>query len=524
MSKYNKKAANTGKSTKTVNHEGSVAYKLNAEMELYSAVATSMGSDNCYEKDSEKLNRIKRLISQVSPEFVAKLAVYARTQMHLRTIPMVLTVELAKIHSGDDLISRMVKKVVDRADELSELLATYQSLNSRKGVKKLGKLSNQLKKGLAECFYKFDEYQFSKYNKSGNEVKLRDVLFLTHPKPRTLEEAELFRKIANDELATADTWETNISQAGQVASSDEEKDNLKKEAWERLINERKLGYMAMLRNLRNIVNVNVSNETMNNVISYLTNEKAVANSKQLPFRFLAAYREFADGPNRRSYGYNNSKANTSIHTGAILDALEEAVKLSSKNLPFNTTDNVLIAVDVSGSMEEAITPKSSIERYDIGLLMAMTLQHKCRYVTSGFFGDTWKAVQLPKDNILRNVNELHKREGEVGYSTNGYTVLQWALQQKENYDKVIMFTDCQMWNSHDTSRNSGIPKYWNEYKKKNPNAKLYLFDLAGHGNTPIQVNENDVYLIAGFSDKIWDVLNAIENGESALSEIYNIEL
>jgi TROVE domain. len=114
--------------------------------------------------------------------------------MNLRTIPMVLTVELAKCHKGDNLLRRLAGKVISRADEITELLSYYVKANNlepkfveSKGghnvEKKVYKLSNQLRKGIADSFFKFDEYQFAKYNRDG-EIKLRDALFLTHPKTK----------------------------------------------------------------------------------------------------------------------------------------------------------------------------------------------------------------------------------------------------------------------------------------------------------------------------------------------------
>lgn len=121
----------------------------------------------------------------MSPEFVARLAVYTRTEMHLRSIPLLLLVELAKIHNGDDLVSRAVEKAVLRADEIMELLMCYQCRNpSNDERKKLGKLSRQIQNGLQRAFYRFDEYQFAKYDRDNLEVKLRDALFLVHPKAK----------------------------------------------------------------------------------------------------------------------------------------------------------------------------------------------------------------------------------------------------------------------------------------------------------------------------------------------------
>ena len=140
---------------------------------------------------------------------------------------------------------------------------------------------------------------------------------------------------------------------------------------------------------------------------------------------------------------------------------------------------------------------------------------------TGMFGDTWKIINVAKKNILSNVMEFHRREGEVGYATNGYLVVEDLLRRKHVVDKVMLFTDCQLWNSNN---NTNISNVWKQYKAIAPNAKMYLFDLAGYGNTPLNVMRDDVYLIAGWSDKLFDVLNAIESGSDALKMINAIEL
>ena len=151
----------------TKNHEGGMAFEMSNEMALYSLVCTMGMGDKYYEPENEQMERLKYLIKVNNPMFVAKLAVYAREKMYLRSIPLVLTVELAKIHRGDDLISRLTQRVIQRADEITEILAYYQASNGRDGeVKKLGKLSNQIKKGIRQVFEsgKFNEYQYAKHS------------------------------------------------------------------------------------------------------------------------------------------------------------------------------------------------------------------------------------------------------------------------------------------------------------------------------------------------------------------------
>ncbi len=138
------------------------------------------------------------------------------------------------------------------------------------------------------------------------------------------------------------------------------------------------------------------------------------------------------------------------------------------------------------------------------------------------FGNTWKVINVPGNQILSNVQEFHKREGEVGYSTNGFLVIKDLLQRRKVIDKVMLFTDCQLWNSNSTVEN--IADLWSQYERLAPSAKLYLFDLAGLGKSPLEILKNGVYLIAGWSDKIFDVLAALEDGSSAIEMINQIEL
>ncbi len=151
----------------TENHEGGMAFNQSKEMALYSLVCTMGLGSKYYEGEDEQMERLKWLIKANDPMFVAKLAVYAREKMYLRSIPLVITVELAKIHRGGDLISRLTQRVIQRADEITEILAYYQAANGRIGeTKKLGKLSNQIKKGIRMVFEsgKFNEYQFGKWS------------------------------------------------------------------------------------------------------------------------------------------------------------------------------------------------------------------------------------------------------------------------------------------------------------------------------------------------------------------------
>ncbi len=506
--KFNNRASTTNQ---TINNEGAKAYKMSPEVELYTAVVTSSLSNKFYESSEKRIQRIKLLMRRVSPEFIAKLAIYAREEMYLRSIPLVLTVELARIHSGDSLVKNTVARVVKRADEITELLAYYQLANSRTGLKKLNKISKQIQKGLSIAFNKFDEYQFAKYNRA-TEIKIKDALFLVHPKAKDEAQQELFNKIVAGTLETPYTWEVELSNLGQAVLLTKEARSLAvKEKWEELIDSRKLGYMAMLRNLRNILHAAVSEQHIEKVTAFLSDEYQVQRSRQLPVRFLSAYREL------EILNLKNKKY--------ILSALETAVSISVKNIKGLDSDTkVLLASDVSGSMYSPISPKSKVRNYDIGLLLSMLLHSQSENVVTGIFGDSWETVNLPREKVLKNTTELNKMEGKVGYSTNGFKVIEYLNKGEIVLDKVMIFTDAQLWNSFSDSSQT-IEKEWKFYKKNvAPKAKLYLFDLTGYGQSPLKNLHNDVHIIAGWSDKIFEVLDAISEGKSAIDKINSIRL
>ena len=89
-------------------------------------------------------------------------------------------------------------------------------------------------------------------------------------------------------------------------------------------------------------------------------------------------------------------------------------------------------------------------------------------------------------------------------------------------DKVMLFTDCQLWDSTGFPCDRHLAKSWDEYKKLAPDARLYLFDLAGYGQSPVSMERDDVYCIAGWSDKVFHILAALESGKNAIDEIRRI--
>src|SRR5579871_3910342 len=220
-------------------HEGAPAVSVNTELQLRrSVLACMLWEDEFYEDGVAIAGRIRELVPKVAAEKVAALAVEARTQMKLRHAPLLLVREMARLATHRQLVAETLFRVIQRADELSEFVALYWSEGKQP-------LSAQVKKGLAAAFTKFDEYALAKYNRAA-PVKLRDVLFLCHAKPLDEAQAALWKRLVDDELATPDTWEVALSSGAD-----------KREVWERLLQEKKLGALALLRNLRNMADAKV---------------------------------------------------------------------------------------------------------------------------------------------------------------------------------------------------------------------------------------------------------------------------
>src|SRR5436190_20779174 len=224
-------------------HEGAPARHISPELQLRrSVLACLLWESQFYEDGVEIAGRIAELVPKVAAERVAALAIEAREQMKLRHAPLLLVREMARHKTHRRLVAETLERVIQRADELAEFVAIYW---------KDGRvpLSAQVKKGLAAAFPKFDEYQLAKYDRGG-PIKLRDVLFLSHAKPRDAEQAGVWKKLVWGRLATPDTWEVALSESGKEGAEGKKSD--KRAAWERLLREQKLGALALLRNLRNM--------------------------------------------------------------------------------------------------------------------------------------------------------------------------------------------------------------------------------------------------------------------------------
>jgi hypothetical protein len=211
----------------------------------------------------------------------------------------------------------------------------------------------------------------------------------------------------------------------------------------------------------------------------------------------------------------------------LLEALEQAVRHSGRSIAgFEEKSRSVIAMDVSNSMKRPVSEGSNIQRFDIAPLLAMLLRNRGKQVTTGIIGNTWKAIDLPAQGVLAGMEPFRRREGEVGYAINGHLVIQDLLKKGLVVDKVMIFTDCRLWDHRVFHQPAGtdLSRVWKLYRQIAPGAKLYLFNLAGYGNKPLEVLKDGVFLISGWNDRIFDVLGSVEKEENTLAAISQIAI
>jgi hypothetical protein len=418
-------------------HEGAKAKRVTPEQALRRSVLSCLLWEKTFYEDGKDIaDRILENAAKVDKETVSALAIEARNVHGLRHAPLMLLLDL--IRRGGPGTAETIKNTLRRADEMAELVALYW----KDGKKPLSK---QMKLGLACAFGKFSEYQLAKYDRDG-PVKLRDVLFMTHPKPKDAEQEALFKRVADRELATPDTWETSLS-----AGCD------KRETFERMIREGKLGYLALLRNLRNMMDAGCDRGLVSDAIIARKGAELV-----FPFRYVAAARAC---PQLEP-----------VIDQALCEAIASAPRLSG---------TTAVLVDVSGSMfYDKVSAKSDMTRADAAAALASVINGDLRVFT---FSN--QIVEVPARRGMAGVDAV------INSQPHGRTYLGAAVTAINNEipcDRLIVITDEQ---SHDR-----VPDPVSK--------KAYMINVAGYKNG---VGYGRWTHIDGFSESVIRFIAEVEN-------------
>lgn len=417
-------------------HEGAPAKMISHEQALRRSVLSCLLWEKEFYEDGESIvDRVVENAQKVSTETVSGLAIEARNVHGLRHAPLMLLLDL--IRRGGPGVSDTIAATIRRADEMAELVSLYW----KDGKKPLSK---QMKLGLAKAFGKFNEYQLAKYDRDG-PVRLRDVLFLAHPKPNDGEQEALFKRVADRSLATPDTWEVELSSGAN-----------KRDTFERLISEGKLGYLALLRNLRNMMDAGCDRQLVSDAIVARKGAELV-----FPFRYVAA-------------------ARACPQLEPVIDqALCEAVACGPR-----LSGLTAVLVDVSGSMDEKLSGKSDMKRMDAAAALSSVINGDLRV-----FSFSEQVVEVPPRRGMAGVDSVINSQRHSGTYLGAAVE---AINRQVKHDRLIVITDEQ---SHDR-----VP---------DPVAKnAYMINVASAKNG---VGYGRWKHIDGFSESVIRFITEIEN-------------
>lgn len=468
MSKFNTATTPTRarRSGDTTNLAGGEAFTQEPRVELASILLTSFVKDQYYRSADDTLGRLKQLLGQVDPLFAAKAAVYARDEFGMRSISHVVAGELAHSVKGEAWTKDFFDRIVVRPDDMTEILAYYLSAYGKP-------VPNSLKKGFARAFRRFDSYKLAKYRGEGKAVSLVDVVNLVRPHP-TSRNAEALKALVEGTLRNTDTWEARMSSAGSDTEA-------KADVWSGLMNEGRMPYFALLRNLRNIEQTG-NDELIKRAATQLV-EDDPGSHRVLPFRFLAAYGEVTD---RR-----------------LVKAVSEALDRATVNCP-DLPGKTLIAIDHSGSMGQGVgSPKFIGDTFAAITFKAMDADVIAFGTDAGYVGS--RGGLNPADSTLTLADKI--AAVNHGYGTNFHEIFATA---NKKYDRIFIFSDMQAWIGY-YNATGPLAEYERRHKAR---PFVYAFDLTGYGSA--QFHSERIVQLAGFSEKVFDLIKVTEQDRGAL--------
>jgi len=477
MSKFNNEAT-----IKTTNHSGNTAYAMPDKDKLVTQVLTSFfNEEKFYGDNSDEIIETLKAVIKDDPEFVSNLAVFARREFNMRSISHVLTSYLANAPEGKPYVKKTVKGVVLRGDDVTEILSYY--------INTFGKpIPNSLRRGLRDILSspKFDAYTLAKYKGEGKSFKMRDAICLCRPNPKDEQQSANFKKLLEGTLETPYTWETELSARGNT-----------KDVWQELIASGKVGYMALLRNMRNILSADPSN--LDEYLKKIADPQAVKNSKQLPFRFLSAFIANANAGSK------------------VLDALEDAAEASIENIE-RIPGKTVIAIDCSGSMSyQTISEKSDVHPKDIAMLLGLIANKICDDSIVVLFDYRVQQMAVStRSGILQTAYSSHFGGG----GTDMYLPFYYLLDKNIKCDRMIILSDNECntrshWHNRRLIQESAVQSAADEYRRETGNdIWVHAVDLMGYGTQQFAGHKTNI--IAGWSEKVFQFINLAEQGTGSM--------
>lgn len=477
---------------------GGEGIKRDAKTELFLlATVNTVGHDTFYETAAKRDNRFKNLVVELTkedPNWVYNLLVWLRSEGNMRTASIVGAIEYTM--AGGPNGRKLIDAVLQRPDEPGEAIAYYRLAHRRT-------LSASVLRGVRDGVERmYSEWSALKYDGQSKGYRFGQVVEIVHPHPKTTEQDQLykaltlrargrdlpseigvplFRKDAMLQQLSPKHRFAHLQDAIQIGWSWERLASWlpkahHKEMWEALAP--KLNYMALLRNLRNMEEATVSMETINLVNARLSSQEEVEKSRQLPMRFLSAFK----------------------HTSMQWHwALEQALNHSMANVPY-FKGRTLVLVDGSGSMNAPVSAgkrgkADPLTRWEASKIFAATIAVRSENPAVLVFTTGVSYVAKTERNILTTIKGMHFPQG----GTNIHRSLEEGLQAVGGrVDRVIILTDEQT----------------SDYGRMDVTVPVYVFNVAGH-EAGLAPSGSRWYSFGGLTDACFDMIEHLDRGRDA---------
>lgn len=503
---------------------GARAFSREAEGELFLlAVTNFVSEDTFYESGKARDTRFESLVHEVTeknPAWMQAFIPWLRNEANMRSAALVAAAEYVK--AGGPLGRQVVASAISRADEPSEVLAYWIARHGRS-------IPQPIKRGVADAAQRlYNERNVLKYDSNGAAVRMADVIQMAHVKPKADWQSTLFQYVLGGrygnteqmaearkglpmidsnrrfrEMDAATARATLLSDPEALAGAGMTWESLSsfgpmdKAAWEAIIPN--MGFMALLRNLRNFDEAGVSDAVAQQIIAKFTDPKQVARSRQLPMRFWSAY---TNAPSLR-WSY----------------ALETALDLSCQNVPtFN--GKTLVLVDTSGSMQgmnySARSKSTPVQL--AGLFGAVLAKRDPQNVRIVQFATGVQDIKVnPGESALKIQAKIQAQIGRVGHGTD---VLR-AVNEWKGEDRIIVLSDMQTTTEFTRSDVADrTDRYGYGYSRKSlvpSRVPVYGFNLDGYEATPLAAGDlkANEYEMGGLTDKTFQMIKLIEESKAA---------
>ena len=485
-----------GKPTNTTNAAGGKAYKRSDKHELAQYVMTGIFQNTFYASAKEQLDVVIDLASKVDDLFLAKLAVQARQKGFMKDSPVVL---LAILSTRD---IKLAESIFDKVVDNGKMLRNYVQV-MRSGVTGRTSLGSGPKRLVKDWLAK-KPAEFIFKNSIGNDPSMADVIKMVHPRPSSDEQKNLYAYLIGkpynlkqlpDVVQQFEAFKRNPSEVEvpkisfQFLSS-----YLTDDQWADIA--KNCSWTQARMNLNTFERHGVFNKSgMKEVVAdKLKDKNLIKRAKVFPYQIMSAY-----------LATENSNIPSSV-----TNALQDALDVSVENIPTFDGD-VVVCNDVSGSMSGNWGRRSTVTPTQIAGLFSSAILNKNEDATLVSFDTSARIQKLnARDSVMTNAKKLAQHGG----GTDCGAAIRLLNEKGIKADCIVMVSDNESWVQYKKAswRGTSIDGEWRKFKKNNPKAKLVLIDIDA-GRTTQLADSKDVLNVGGFSDQVFNVVNAFMKGD-----------